>query len=238
MDLEDITIWSEGRPQKLLYKNAYITGECSVIQTLEELKKIAPFSPAIKQRRLAVVIGYGNVGLGATKELLRQKFDKIIVFTKRQSSTVTHKLKGVEYRQMECDSSNTYEVIDGNLKQPLIDNILPQADLIVNATTTSNSKADWILIPDDKFGQLKSNMVFIDPIHQPSHGASFTQTTDLFQPLKLIKKANNSIWYNGCNAIPNYRYDYASVIISQALLSNLDTILNSIKTEVLLCKNT
>ena len=35
LDLEDIMIWCEGRPQKLLYKNAHISGEGGVIQTLE-----------------------------------------------------------------------------------------------------------------------------------------------------------------------------------------------------------
>ncbi|MGK7887616.1 MAG: hypothetical protein AB4057_23680 [Crocosphaera sp.] len=71
-------------------------------------------------------------------------------------------------------------------------------------------------------------MAFIDPIHKPDHGASFTQITELSQPLKLIKQSGHSIWYNGCNAMPNYRYSLASSIISEALLNNLDSIFGKI----------
>ncbi|MEB3282133.1 MAG: hypothetical protein VKK42_24765 [Lyngbya sp.] len=92
LDLEDIKIFSEGRPQKLLYRNAYVAGECGVVQSIEELKQCDPFSPAIKQGKLAVVLGYGNVGMGATIELLRQGIEKIIVFSQRPPSIIQHKL--------------------------------------------------------------------------------------------------------------------------------------------------
>ncbi len=70
-------------------------------------------------------------------------------------------------------------------------------------------------------------MAFIDPVHKPGHGANFTHVTDLSDPLELITKPNNSIWYNGCNAMPSYRPPYASYIISQALISNLDRLIYS-----------
>ena len=229
LDLEDIKIWSEGRQQKLLYKNAIVAGECGVAQTLEELRQCDPFSPAITNGKLAVVLGYGNTGIGATMELLRQGINRIIVFTQRPPSAVENKLEGVEYRQMEYDYSNTYEVICGDLKTPLIDTILPQADIVVNATIPSISKPKWTFIPEDKFNQLKLNMAFIDPIHKPDHGANFAQVTELSQPLKLIHQSNNSIWYNGCNAMPNYRPTYASYVISKALLDNLDSIFDNMK---------
>ncbi|MGK7882016.1 MAG: hypothetical protein AB4060_18235 [Crocosphaera sp.] len=228
LDLEDIIIWCEGRPQKLLYKNAHISGECGVLQTLETLQQSDPFSPAITEKKIAVVLGYGNLGIGATKELIRQGIEKIVVYTQRQPSSLINKLEGVEYRQMEYDYNNTYEVINEDLKLPLIDNLLPQADIIVNATIPSSSQPKWTFVPDDKFSQLKCNMAFIDPIHKPDHGANFTQTTELSQPLKLIKQSGHSIWYNGCNAMPNYRYSWASSIISEALLNNLDSIFGKI----------
>ncbi|MDJ0511027.1 MAG: hypothetical protein QNJ64_17490 [Crocosphaera sp.] len=231
LDLEDIKIVVEGKPQKLLYRNASVAGECGVVQSLERLKECDPFSPAIKQGKLAVVLGYGNVGMGATMELLRQGIEKIIVFSQRPYSEIKDKLEGVEYRQMQYTPTNTYEIALDNLKLPLIDSILPQADIIVNATIPSHSQPKWTFIPEDKFNQLKLNMIFIDPVHKSGHGANFTHVTELSNPLKLIKKSNHSIWYNGCNAMPNSRPAYASYIISKALLNHLDSIIELLEEE-------
>ncbi|MEB3282134.1 MAG: hypothetical protein VKK42_24770 [Lyngbya sp.] len=132
---------------------------------------------------------------------------------------------------MQYTSTNTYEIALGNLEQPLIDSILPQADIIVNATIPSHSQPKWTFIPKDKFKQLKLNMVFIDPIHKSGHGANLTHVTELYNPLKLIKQSNHSIWYNGCNAMPNFRPASASYIISKALLNHLDSIVELLEEE-------
>ncbi len=201
------------------------------MQSIETLKQCDPFSPAITQGKLAVVLGYGNLGMGATMELIRQGIENIIVFTQRHPSEIKHKLEGVEYRQMQYTFTNTYEMINGNLKASLIDSILPQADIIVNATLPSSSKQKWTFIPENKFKQLKNKMLFIDPVHKLGHGASFTHVTELSNPLKLIKKCNHSIWYNGCNAMPSFRPAYSSYIISNALINHLDSIIDSLKEE-------
>lgn len=230
LDLEDIKILAEGRQQKLLYRNASVAGECGIVQTLAELEHLDPDSPAIAQEeRLAVVLGYGNLGIGATHELLRQGVKRVVVFTQRQPSDVRDKLTEVEYRQMEYSFGNTYELLPEGLRRPLIDGILSEADIIVNATVPSKSEQKWTFIPENSFNQLKLNMAFIDPLHKPGHGAKFTHETQLVEPLKLIRKSNHSIWYNGCNAMPSYRPAYASYIISQDLLSNLDSLLDAIR---------
>ncbi|MEL6580988.1 MAG: hypothetical protein AAFQ14_14670, partial [Cyanobacteria bacterium J06621_12] len=123
------------------------------------------------------------------------------------------------------------EISFNSLKQPLIDGILAQADIIVNATIPSNPNQKWTFIPEDKLDRLKSKMAFIDPVHQPGHGVDFSGATKLSAPLKLICKSNNSIWYNGCNAMPSYRPAYASFIISQTLLSNLDYLVDGATSE-------
>ena len=115
---------------------------------------------------------------------------------------------------MKYDYGNTYEVICEYLKRPLIDSILAQADIIVNATIPSIFKPKWTFIPEDSFHKLKLNMAFIDPVHKPDHGADFTHVTELGAPLEHICKSNHSIWYNGCNAMPNYRPIDASYMIS------------------------
>ena len=222
LDLEDIKISVQGRQQKLLYRNACVAGECGVAQTLEELRRLDPSSPAVREGKLAVVLGYGNLGMGATIELLGQGIEKVVVYTQRPPVSIKNKLPGVEHRQMKFGSDNTYEVFADGLKQPLIERILSQADIIVNATIPSSHNQKWTFIPENKLGQLKSRMAFIDPVHQTGHGVDFADATQLSAPLKLICKPNNSIWYNGCNAMPSYRPAYASHIISQALLSNLE----------------
>ena len=228
LDLEDIKISVAGRQQKLLYKNAYIAGECGVAQTFKELRKLDSFSPAIREGKLAVVLGYGNLGIGSTIELLRQGIEKVVVFTQRQPLAIKDKLEGVEYRQMKYESDGIYEVFCNHLKGYLIDGILAHADIIVNATIPSSYGQKWTFIPEDKFNQLKLRMAYIDPVHKPSHGADFAHITKLSRPLELICKSKNCIWYNGCNAMPNYRPAYASYIISQALLSNLDHLVGSV----------
>ena len=237
LDLEDVKILAERRQQKLLYKNAYVAGECGVAQTLAELQRLDPSSPAIAQgRRLAVVLGYGNLGRGATAELLRQGIERVVVFTQRQPVDVQYKLAGVEYRQMEYFFGNTYELFSGDLRWPLIDRILPQADIIINATVPSQPEEKWKFVPEDSFNRLKLNMAFVDLVHKPGHGADFTHATQLVQPLELICKSNNSIWYNGCNGMPSYRPAYASYVISHNLLGHLDSLLDAVRgnTKVLL----
>lgn len=237
LDLEKVKILAETRKQKLLYRNASVAGECGIVQTLAELEHLDPSSPAIaREGRLAVVLGYGNLGKGATRELLRQGVEKVIVFTQRQPIDVRDKFNGVEYRQMEYSFSNTYELFSQGLRLPLIDSILSQADIIVNATLPSKFQEKWTFIPEDGFNKLKLNMAFIDPVHKPHHGADFTHVTQLVEPLKRICKSNHSIWYNGCNAMPSYRPAYASYIISQDLLGYLDNLLNAVRedTKVLL----
>ncbi|MEM7725553.1 MAG: hypothetical protein AAF208_04185 [Cyanobacteria bacterium P01_A01_bin.45] len=228
-DISKAKVWIEGRQQKLLYKNAYFAGKCGVIQTFKELQRYSYSSPAIAQEeRLAVVLGYGNLGRGATTELLKQGVEKVIVFTERQPINVKSKVKNVEYRQMRYDTNNTYEILPGGSREALIDGILTQADIIVNATVAADFESKWTFIPENKFNQLKLNMAFIDPVHKPGHGAYFTGTTQFQKPLKQIKKLNHFIWYNGCNAMPNYQPYEASNIISRALLSHWDELLRSI----------
>lgn len=229
VDLEKIHIFADGKEQKLLYKNAYVAGECGVAQTIEGLRVVDPSSPAIAQGKLAVVLGYGNIGRGATRELLNQGIERVVVFTQRQPIDVQGKLDGVEYRQMEYDSNNTHEVNAEGFKQPLIDSILMHADIVVNAKIPTESYPKWTFIPQDEIHKLKLDMVFIDPVHRKGHGADFVQTTSLDKPLKKIYQAQHSIWFNGCNAMPSYRADYASTVISKALLNNLDTIIDVIK---------
>ncbi|GEM_PF-2880062 len=232
LDLENVKILAKGRKQKLLYRNASVAGECGVAQTLAELQRLDPSSPAIvQQKRLAVVLGYGNLGKGATTELLRQGIERIVVFSQRHPVDLLDKLRGVEYRQMEYGLFNTYELLSEGLRQPLIDSILSQADIIVNATLPCKFKAKWTFIPEDSFNKLKLNMAFIDPVHKPGHGADFTHVTQLVEPLKLIRKSNHSIWYNGCNAMPSYRPAYASYIISQDLLDHLDSLLDTVRAD-------
>ena len=132
---------------------------------------------------------------------------------------------------MEYSISNTYEVFSEGLRLPLIDGILSQADIIVNATLPSTSQGKWTFIPQDSFNKLKLNMAFIDPVHKPGHGADFTHVTQLVEPLKRICKSNHSIWYNGCNAMPSYRPAYASYLISQDLLERLDSLLDAVRGE-------
>ncbi|MEO1375093.1 MAG: hypothetical protein AAFW70_12390 [Cyanobacteria bacterium J06635_10] len=196
LDLEKVTILAEARKQKLLYRNASVAGECGVAQTLASLEHLDPSSPAIaRQARLAVVLGYGNLGRSATTELLRQGVERIVVFTQRQPVDVRDKLNGVVYRQMEYSFSNTYELFSEGLRLPLIDSILSQADIIVNATLPSKLQGEWTFIPADSFNKLKLNMAFIDPVHKPYHGADFTHVTQLVEPLKRICKSNHSIWW-------------------------------------------
>ena len=229
IDLEEIYIFADGKEQKLLYKNAYVAGECGVAQTIESLREIDPSSPAIERGTLAVVLGYGNLGRGATRELLNQGIERVVVFTQRQPVDVKGKLDGVEYRQMEYGSDNTYEVNAEGLRQPLIDSILMHADVVVNAKIPSKSCPKWTFIPESEFHKLKMDMVFIDPVHREGHAADFVQLTSLDKPLKKICKAQHSIWFNGCNAMPSYRADYASAVISKALLNNLDIIIDVMK---------
>ncbi len=233
IDLESIMITVAGRQQKLLYRNAYVAGECAVAQTLFELQHLDPSSPAIAQEeRLAVVLGYGNLGIGATQELLAQGFKQIIVFTQRQPDSIEDKLEGVEYRQMQYSEEHIYEFNSKGFKQPLIYGTLAQADLIVNATIPSHPEQLWNFIPTDEFIRLKSSMAFVDPVHYPRHGGDFTHPTQLDEPVKLIRKSGTSIWYNGCNAMPSYRPAYASHIISKGLLKHLDVILESVERKV------
>ncbi|NEO88073.1 MAG: hypothetical protein F6J87_28025 [Spirulina sp. SIO3F2] len=227
LDLENIRIFDDGRYQKLLYKNAYVAGRCGVSQTLDKLSEFEPSSPAITQRKLAVVLGYGNIGKGAARELLRQGIEKVIVFTQRPPTEVSDKLDLIEYRQMQYSNDDIYEISDQGLKQPLIDCILREADIIVNAKIPSNDCPKWRFVPENKFFQLKSNMAFIDPIHRKGHGADFVEVTSFGEPLKKICKATHSIWFNGCNSMPNYQADYASYVISEALLKNFDTIVEA-----------
>lgn len=237
LDLEDVKILAEGRQQKLLYRNAYVAGECGVAQTLAQLHQLNSCSPAIAQEeRLAVVLGYGNLGRGATEELLRQGIERVVVFTQRHPVDVKYKLNGVEYRQMEYCCDNVYELVCEELKQPLIDNILSQADIIVNATVPSKADRKWKFVPEDGFNKLKKNMAFVDLVHKPGHGADFTHGTQLVQPVEQICKSNNSIWYNGCNGMPNYRPAYASYVISHNLLDHLDSLLHAVigETKILL----
>ncbi len=230
LDLEDIKIQVKQTEQKLLYRNAHVAGESGVAQTFAQLEQLDPSSPAIAGvRRLAVVLGYGNLGRGATEELLRQGIEKVVVYTQRQPIDVEDKLAGVEYRQMEYGLSNTYEMHYESLRLPLIDGILSEADIIVNATLASKSQPKWTFIPEDSFNQLKLNMVFIDPVHKPGHGSEFTHVTQLIEPVKLIRKSNHSIWYNGCNAMPSFRPAYASYVISQELVGHLDSLLDAVR---------
>ncbi len=77
-----------------------ILREYGVAQTLEILREIAPLSPAVLSRkRLAVVLGYGNLGRGAVAELIRQGVEQIIVFTQRHPITIENKFAGVDYIQ-------------------------------------------------------------------------------------------------------------------------------------------
>ena len=75
LDLEDVKIQAEARKQKLLYRNAFVAGECGIVQTLAELEHLDPSSPAIdREGRLAVVLGYGNLGRGATTGVAQARF--------------------------------------------------------------------------------------------------------------------------------------------------------------------
>ncbi|HAC63687.1 MAG TPA: hypothetical protein DCF68_09155 [Cyanothece sp. UBA12306] len=237
LDLEAIKILAQGRSQKLLYRNAFVAGECGVVQTLEILSQIAPFSPAILgKNRLAVVLGYGNLGQGAVTELIRQNFENIVVFTQRQAATIENKFPEVDYRQMEYDLETVYACDSKGVKRSLITDILPDADIIVNGTLPSSSQPDWTFVPDNQFSQLKQNMAYLDPVHKVGHGASFAQITPLREPIKPIHRLNHCIWYNGCNAMPAYRPTYASIIISQHIITYLDYLLKAVEnaTEVLL----
>lgn len=228
-DLENISIVEDGRRQKILYKNAYVAGLCSVGQTLDHLSEVDPRSPAIAQTKLAVVLGYGNLGKGAASELLRRGVENVVVFTQRRPVDVSDKLDSVVYRQMECGADNIiYEVDETGQKQPLIDSILGQADIIVNAKTLSKYQTRWTFIPKDKFWRLKQNMAFIDPVHRKNHGADFVEVTSFKEPLKRIEKSSHSIWFNGCNSMPNYDVKYASRIISESLLKHLNSIIEAV----------
>lgn len=229
LNFEDIQINIQGKSQKILYENAYVAGECGVAQTLEILRKIAPGSPAVSsQPRLAVVLGYGNLGQGALAELVRQGIEKIIVFTQRSPQIVKNKLKDVVYRQMIHGLDNTYAANSQNSISPLMENILIDADIIVNATIPSSQQPMWTFIPWQKFSQLKRDMAYIDPVHRVGHGASFAHTTHLTEPVKQIHQLNHSIWYNGCNAMPSYRPTHASFVISQAITTYFDDLLQAV----------
>ncbi|WAL61777.1 Rossmann-fold NAD(P)-binding domain-containing protein [Thermocoleostomius sinensis] len=230
LSFEDINIIVEGRLQKLLYNNAYVAGECGVAQTLEILREIAPLSPAVLSRkRLAVVLGYGNLGQGAVAELIRQGIEQIIVFTQRQPITIENKFAGVDYRQMICGSGNTYAYDSKGSTSSLITEILCDADIIVNAALPSSNQSSCTFIPWNDFNQLKRDMVYIDPVHTVGHGASFAQATQLAEPVKQICQLNHSIWYNGCNAMPSYRPAHASFVISQAITTYLDELLSAVE---------
>jgi len=229
LELENINIEAKGKQHKILYRNAYVAGECGIAQTLAELERLDPSSPAIAlSGRLAVVLGYGNIGRGATVELLSQGVERVVVFSGRHPVDLENKLAGVEYRQMEYSFGKTYELFPEGRKRPLIDSILGQADIIINATIPCKLQQKLTFIPENSFHQLKPNMAFIDPMHKPGHGADFTHVTELAQPVQLICKANHSIWYNGCNAMPSYRPAYASYTISQSLLDHLDSLLECV----------
>ena len=229
LDFEDIKILAEGRQQKLLYRNAYVAGECGVAQTLELLQHIAPNSPAISQKkRLAVVLGYGNLGQGAVIELIRQGIEQVVVFSQRQPAEIENKIPGVNYRQMKYGFETVYACHAEGLLFPLIEDIIPQADVIVNATLPSLNQPNWVFIPDDGFTKLKPGMVYIDPVHKVGHGASFAQITQLTEPIKPIQCHNHCVWYNGCNAMPSYRPAYASIIISQDITTHLNSLLQAV----------
>lgn len=230
LSFEDIEIIVEGQLQKLLYNNAYVAGECGVAQTLDILREIAPLSPAVSPRKkLAVVLGYGNLGQGAVAELIRQDIEQVIVFTQRQPITIENKFVSVDYRQMIYGSDNTYACDAKGLISSLITEILCDADIIVNATLPSFKQPSWKFIPWNDFGQLKCGMAYIDPVHKVGHGASFAQTTQLTEAVKQIYQLNHYIWYNGCNAMPSYRPAYASFVISQAITTYLDDLLNAVE---------
>jgi hypothetical protein len=230
LNFEDIQINVQGKSQKILYENAHVAGECGVAQTLELLSQIDPESPAISnRRRLAVVLGYGNLGKGAVKELLRQGIEKIIVFTQRSPLVLENKLKSVNYQQMIYGIENTYVNNYDDSNNSLIDEVLGNSDIIVNAKIPSPEQPKWTFIPWLKFRQLKRNMAYIDPVHQIGHGAGFAQTTPLSSPVKRINQFSHSIWYNGCNAMPSYRPVHASFVISQAITSYFDDFLTAIK---------
>ncbi|MEM8638884.1 MAG: hypothetical protein AAGG51_08740 [Cyanobacteria bacterium P01_G01_bin.54] len=229
LSFEDIKIPIGERQEKLLYKNACVAGECGVAQTLDLLRENDPLSPAVSPRqRLAVVLGYGNLGQGAVAELIRQGVEQIIVFTQRQPIHLENKLADVDYRQMIYDSDNTYVCDAQGLNTGAMIEILRDADIIVNATLPSFEQPSWTFIPQQNFNQLKRNMAYIDPVHKVGHGASFAQTTPLTDPIKQICQFDHSIWYNGCNAMPSYRPAHASFVISQAITTYLDDLLNTV----------
>ena len=230
LSFEDILINVEGRQQKLLYKNAFAAGECGVNQTLEILGKLDPLSPAIADnQKLAVVLGYGNLGQGAVSELIRQGIEKVIVFTQRPPSQIENKLPGVDYRQMIYSPDNTYAFDRPGLMSPLITNILHDADIIVNSTLPSLKQPRWTFVPTNDFDKLKPGMAYIDPVHQAGHGINFAHTTTLPQAVKKISNLGHSIWYNGCNAMPSYRPAHASFVISQAIMNHLDDLLHAVE---------
>lgn len=235
LDLENVTVFAEGRTQKLLWKNAYVAGECGVKQTINLLEQQAPNSPAIAQRKKAVVLGYGNLGKGATDALLHAGFQDIVIFSKRPPSDIVDTLPGIEYRQMEQDGSTTLDVSANGFKQPLID-VISDADLIVNATKPATKDQPWTFIADAELGKLKANIAYVDPVHIAGHGVSFAETTSLANPIKHIQSKAASIWYNGCNAMPAYDSAYASSIISKALLENFDILMAVVESQQLVSR--
>ena len=234
LDLEDITTFVDGRDQKILWENARVAGECGVHQTLDRLTLMAPSSPAISHQQLAVVFGYGNLGRGAVLALLKRGIQRIVVFTQRPPTEVQGRLPGVEYRQMEHHGADTLEVLADGSKRSLMDDLLPQADIIVNAKKPSRHLSKWVFVPEDRFAQLKPGMAFIDPVHIDGNGANFVHTTSLEEPLKKISRAGRTIWFNGCNAMPSHDPAYASSVISQALIREFDTVMAAVLDRMLL----
>ena len=229
LNFEDIKILADGRSQKLLYKNAYVAGECGVAQTLDILKEIAPDSPAVSsENRVSVVFGYGNLGEGAVDELKRQDVERIIVFTQRNPSQIRNKFPGVEYRQIDFHSASLLLDEPESTRTSSISAVLSEADIIVNATLPSAVRSNVQLISWGDFTSLKPGMAYIDPVHRAGHGACFARTTSLTQAVEQIHYGGRSIWYNGCDAMPSYRPAHASFVISQAITTYLDTILATV----------
>lgn len=184
----------------LFSENNTITGEIGVFHALSCV------SNKSLHFKKAAVIGYGNVGVAATKKFLDLNFDMIVVFTKRDVSNVNDRYEKVSYQKISYYSDRLEVEGHGSLSEHL-----KSFDVVVNCVKQDPTNSDLFFSIDD----LKSNnnKLFIDFSCDKEMGFEFSHETSWEQP---VEDLYNNFYYSISN-VPSLVWDRASLKISEVL---------------------
>lgn len=198
-------------------ENSRITGIQAVVHAL----KIANINPV--QIHKAVVIGHGNAGIAAIKQLQKLGVSHITCLSRRTELEILNKAPGINYERIVKNKHNS--VISTAEGTPLL-NLLSEADIIINAIS-QNIYEPMIFLTKDDLKKLKANALIIDISCDKKMGFEFSAITSLEKPLIY----HDHVMYYGVDHLPTLDYDNATKAISTQIIKILPSITEYLATD-------